>query len=157
MWEEVGVDQDQLLLRTAELMRTGDPRLQFLSLPQTVMANRSAISRGTVQIFYYLGAGFELMSKVTYQGKRKRYLVCYGVEGNVAPQLALDLIIDNTQQFMAKLGLTEVYGTQPKQIISPLLQQIYKLAAVDSRVQETLLSDMPDISLYRLAYQPTPP
>lgn len=151
MWQEVTVDQDPLLLRTAELMRSGDLRTQFQSIPQRVATNRSEIGRGVSRLFYYLGSGFELMSMLTFQPKRSRYLVCYGVGGTVAPQAALDLLIEQTGELMQSLGLAEVYGFQPKHLGSPLLEQIYQLAAVDPRVQETLLSDLPDMRVYRVA------
>lgn len=156
MWEEVTVDRDDLLQRVAEISRSGDFRSQLFTIQEMMAADRSALSHGTTRLLYYQGAGFELVIRLTYQPRRDRYTVCFGVNGNVTAKAAVDLLFSETEQIMQQQGLSELYGLQPKLINSALLQQIYDAGKQDPRIKDTLLADLPDFFVHRLTAQTAP-
>jgi hypothetical protein len=155
MWQEVTIDNGPQLQQAVEVMRMCAPMGQFLTTNRILASERSAMLRGEGRLFYYTGEAFELVVTVNYQPKGDRHQVCYAVTGTVSAQSALDLIVNKTQEYMVSRGIPYVYGCRPKYQRSDLLRQIYDLAAVDEHVEETLLADLDDVWVYRIAYRST--
>jgi hypothetical protein len=152
MWQELVLVQEELVCRATQIMRGNSDICQADLRDGDWLAQRSAMHRGTIRLFYYAGGEFELATKITYYPKTDRYHVCYGVAGDVTAETALDLIISCTTKFMDDQKLTFVYGMRPKEARSALLNRIYDLAAVDSRIEEVLLKELPDMWIYRITY-----
>ena len=156
MWEEVTVDQSQVLQRVAAIGRLGDPRSRLATEEMMVTEDRSALSSGAVKIYYYQGNGFELTLRFTYQPRRNRYLACFGLYGSTTAQAAMDLMLQQTEASMQELGISEFYGMQPKQINFPLLQEFYDLAQTDPRIVETLFATLSDVWVYKITLSQQP-
>ena len=143
-------------MRTAEFFAADDPRTGLFPVAELALADSAAIGSGGIHLFNYADSQFELFAKLIYQPKSDRYLVCYSLGGAVSPQAALDLFFAKTFEFAQSEQLQYVYAARPKTLKSPELEQVYELASHDPRIDEELLAELSDVTIYRLSHNATP-
>lgn len=153
MWSRVRVDQEELLKRCADIASQGDPRVAWQSLNERLATLRFEVGTEVVELYMWRGEEFDLVLNLRFGGKWQRYMVCFGVDGQVDPQFAVDRFIEGLLEFGHAHGIDRVYGFEPRELRSPLLRQIYDAAAKHPQVNKELLSEMPDQRLYRLRYR----
>lgn len=150
MWQQVTATDDELLARCLELARLGDPGERVGPWNERLAELRYGSFTGQDEFWIYRGAGFDASAHFRFNRKRERHMVCFGVEGNVSPAQVLDLFYERALAFADARGLDELYGLEPRELISELLTEVYFLAERHPSFEKTVVAEMADLRLIRL-------
>lgn len=150
-WITITVDQDELVRRAVEALRGADPRNRVASFERHLSSFRSALARGTIEARLLEGEGYAILAAFRRRRRGDGYVMCVSADSQVAPRQALDETIRVCEQFAAERDVAALYAFQPKWRMSPLMEQLYALAQTDPRLERTVLAEMGDATVLKLA------
>lgn len=150
MWQQVRATDDVLLGRCLELARLGDPREQEGPWKERLAEVRYGVFTGQDERWLYPGTGFDASAHFRFNPKRQRHMVCFGIEGSVSAARALDLFYQRALAYADARGLDDLYGLEPRELVSGLLTEVYVLAEQHPSFEKTVVAEMADLRLIRL-------
>lgn len=103
--------------------------------------------------YYYWTPSCELVLRLTYFVQRKQHqALTAGFTGTIAPQEALDLLIDQTIVYLRERDATSAFAVPPKQAGNPGILTLFDLVMKHPRIVVTREADSPRAQRWNLIF-----